>query len=148
MEIASVISDLGDVQYLHAKPVIEGYLNHPEAWVRRNAIQALTIDFKAQEHRTTCEIMIRDETDFDARNVAISGLGQLLRFAPGLTGIKILAALVRNPNEEIVHREAAYQGILWIKGVDPREHPWFKEGFVEEIVDWNMISRIEAGLPP
>src|SRR5205823_10301972 len=33
MEIASVISDLGDVQYLHAKPVIEGYLNHPEAWV-------------------------------------------------------------------------------------------------------------------
>jgi hypothetical protein len=141
-ELADAISDLGDVHYMPARPLIERCLSHSDEWVRRNAIQALTVDFKAQEHRATCETMIEKETDFDVRLCAISGLGSLLFGTNDIRGLQLLARIVRDSDEDLGHRECAYESIQSITGVPvPNQTSRLRD------VDWGLIARMEEGGP-
>jgi hypothetical protein len=56
---------------------------------------------------------------------------------------------VRNRSEKLGHRETAYQGILYFKGVHPGDHPHLTpsdEAF-EAAVNWDLVSRVEKGKP-
>lgn len=143
--LGQAIYELGDVQYSPARSVIEGYLDHPHHWVRRNAIMVLTIDFKALEHRVTCERMIESEAEFDARLSAISGLGVLLFGTNDIVAARLLARIVRDAREDLGHRRAAYSAIQNITGVAINGHtplPRHKEA-LSRALD-RLISKIES----
>ncbi|HEV8574554.1 MAG TPA: HEAT repeat domain-containing protein, partial [Dehalococcoidia bacterium] len=135
--------------YRPARSIIESYLDHTDPFVRAESIRALASWFECQEHRPTCERIIKYERDFDARIAAISGLGSLALAAGDPSGLKTLAEIVRNSGEKRGHRETAYAGILYFQGVHPRNHPHLtrSDQEFEAAVDWNLILRIEAGAP-
>jgi HEAT repeat protein len=148
-EVSDAIDVLGDVKHRDATQAIEHYLDHPNYWVRHNAIMALALEFKDQRHRSTCQRMIELEDEEDVRRAAVTGYGALVTESRDLAGAQYLASLVQNRNLSLWTREAAYQGILYALGVHPREHPHLVEDDEEfrRRVDWNLLERIAAGRP-
>jgi hypothetical protein len=151
-ELRGAIFALGDVHHAASIPAIEKYLGHEDSFVRVNAVQALTIDFRLLRHRATCqEIMLEysDEDEFDLVLAAVTGLGCILEGSNDLAAMRLLAGIVLDARRNVMIRGAAYSQIQAINGVPfrSRVHNIGNERALKNKVDWQLISALDVRVP-
>ena len=146
-EIYAAISDLGFYKYVPAWDAVEPYLRHEDGQIRGRAIFTLALEMNLVGYRDTCEQMMVEDPDDDARRSAATALGHLLSGTHDLDAMKKLARVLRDPSEDVITRSSAYDSILKILGA-----PYTKQqlgaypshiAMLIERANWDLVEGIE-----
>lgn len=138
-EITALVQDFSKEEFAEAIPSIEGLLDHPNAIVRQNALEALESTFGKTSRIDRIAEMMRHDPDEDVRASAANALGNLSGSGTAPEIRKALASVVKNNQEAEDVRMAAYESILAMDNIPYSDRPNPVSRELSDI-DWKRIS--------
>jgi hypothetical protein len=157
-----------------AEPVVAGFLAHDDPRMRYIAISVLSVHWDLSRHAESLKRMCLLDPDEWVRQIAVSGLGWLLRGTRDRKATHLLMGIVRDADQPEWIRETSYEGLLEIWHGADTAHRWFlevmrgqeqvraaaeraetddatmeverqAERVWQDFVDWEWLSQLEQG---
>ncbi len=127
-----------------AKDVVASYLDHPNAWVRHEAMWFLTSWAGFVEYEPALLRALREDPDPDNRDAAALFLGHLQRGTGEPEAIRVLSDFVADETRDEVSRLTAYGALLQVakneRGIDFQTSEKGLAG-----IDWKWIEELRRG---
>lgn len=181
-----VIHDLGEAAHFdtgyagcdslrrEAEPVIVDFLANDDPQIRYIAISVLTVHWDLRQHAGVLKRMGLSDPAEEVRQIAVSGLGWLLRATQDKSAIQFLIGILRDSSQPEWIRETAYEGLLEVWHGFNAAHAMFLQrleaeklsraagegaetehergqterqaGTVwQDFVDWDWVAKLERG---
>lgn len=141
-ETYRAIQAFGEMNFLEARPEVEGFLKSEDPELRFVSLKVLTLYWHLAEHWETARRVLEDDPDEDCRFRAAGALADLKRNTRDRQTLQVLARVVRNEQEKRVVREEAYAAMKAVLHFDPREQ--FQTATLsfdlEKEADWEMVE--------
>jgi hypothetical protein len=140
--LSSALHLLGEADLREAQADVESYLTHPNPNIRHMALHVLIFHFDLQAHwQTAVDFLLRDPVH-TRRVDGANALGSLKRGTQDHRTLEILAGVVRNGEEEIEVRDAAYAAMRRVWRDDPEEQVALidLDWDLEKDADWHFVD--------
>lgn len=157
-----------------AEPIIVGFLAHDDPQIRYIAISVLTVHWDLRQHAGVLTRMGLSDPAEEVRQIAVSGLGWLLRGTLDKDATHLLIGILRDCTVPEFIRETAYEALLEVWHGFKTAHKMFlrrleaeellraaagsaetdeeraqieqQAGMVwQDFVDWDFVTRLEQG---
>lgn len=102
------------IRIQRSKAVIAGFLDHPDAWVRHEALFCLGLWWAFPEFEDKFKDMLLQDPDELVRSTAAHCLGVLKRGAKDVSILSFLARVVLRQDEDPSVRSVAYGAMLMV----------------------------------
>jgi HEAT repeat protein len=136
------VSDFSREHFEAALPAIDKLLDHHDAIVRTNSLDAIGFTYGKTSRINRVIEMLQTDEDEDVRSSAATALAGLSNATVSKTLLNILAHVVRNESETDDVRMSAYEALLSILNVPRSSRP---DPFDENISDinWKYVPQLE-----
>lgn len=136
------IHELGRARYYPARRDIERLLTNEDPELRWVALEVLTRHLQLLEHLQAAMEFLKSEPDEDNRMRGALGILDLLRGTGDADGLRALARVVRDPNEDIHVRQASYRAMRGIFRYDPAEQSELSRRDLnfDTDIDWGFVD--------
>jgi hypothetical protein len=146
-EIGSAIVKLGkpfdQERILAAKDVVATYLNHEDAWVRREAMWFLTSWGRLPEYQPALLHALRHDPDVDNRGYAATCLATLNRGSKNPQVIAALKQALEDNQEDELTRKYAYRSLLEVVKGEPTSDFSPNDHKLSD-VNWEWVKSLAA----
>lgn len=113
-DLYGLIHDLGEARFTSAEPDVARLLEHADPQIRYIAVSVLAFGWDMLHYQGVLEAISVADPDCNVRQIAVSGLGYLLRESRDARASKLLVEKLRSADEDGAVRFAAYEALLEI----------------------------------
>jgi HEAT repeat protein len=141
-ETYRAIQAFGEMNFQEARPEVEGFLKSEDPELRFVSLKVLTLYWHLEEYWETAREILEHDPDEDCRFRAAAALADLKQDTQDRQTLQVLARVVRNEQEELVVREAAYAAMKAVLHFDPHEqfHTATRSFDLDKEADWEMVD--------
>ena len=140
VRLAKSLVDRQEVAAL--KPAVAQYLDHPDDWVRHEAVWYLGVWARAREYEAILLEVAAADRNPDIRSFAAFGLGKLCRGGQAsMLTVQTLARMVEDETQDRLLRLSAYGSLLEIvRGVSDLDFVTYDKDLPD--VDWEWVRSL------
>ena len=141
-ELYHAIHEFGRNHFLEARKDVEGFLTSSEPQLRSVALEVLVNYWRLSDFEETARDFLEHDPDDDCRMKGAAALLVLKRNTKDPQTLSVLARVVRNSEEDLIVREAAYAAMRVVIHYDPREQfRLASKGIASpQEIDWEMVN--------
>jgi len=122
------------------------YVNHSDARVRLAALEMVHFYWGSPPgFRRICERLVLEEDDLKVREMALLSLGVCYGGTYDFRIGKLLVDVVRDENQPLQCRSAAYQALFYVRGLVMPDYLAYR---FPDGVDWNFVDSFSAQREP
>jgi hypothetical protein len=141
-ELYHAIHEFGRNHFLEARKDVEGFLTSSDPQLRALALEVLVNHWRLSDFEKTSRNFLEHDPDKECRVKGASALEVLKRNTKDRHTLSVLARVVRNSEEELIVRDAAYAAMRGVIHYDPREQFFLASNGITSLqeIDWEMVN--------
>lgn len=144
--LPSVINAIGNEKKYEYENLITRYLEEDDEYLRHEAILVLGLKWKKHKYKQKFIEIMNDDRDVWCQYTAAMCLGVLGMEHKDTSVVPELLKIVRNESKDNDVRIAAYESIMHIYGLHPRDTMLFSVYPIEikKDIDWGFLDYVES----
>ncbi len=141
-ELYHAIHEFGRNHFLEARKDVEGFLTNSDPQLRAIALEVLVNHWRLSDFERTSRNFLEHDSDKECRMKGASALEVLKRNTKDRQTLSVLARVVRNSEEALIVRDAAYAAMRGVIHYDPREQFFLASKGITSLqeIDWEMVN--------